>query len=98
MGFEFIAFALIALFTLFIIERIYRKVLDNERQIDMQRNKFRVLEDRLRKQAKFIKQHTQNKNSSKNNEQPLNRENVKRCSNCNKYYDAILPNCPYCGK
>ena len=55
MAFEFVAFALIALVIVFLIEKVYRKLIDLEKSTERIPKRFRILEERYQKQAQLIK-------------------------------------------
>lgn len=95
MAFEIVAIGILLLLVLAILEMIHRKVLENKRQIEMQRNKFKIIEERLRKQAKFIQQNFEK--PDKKEKEPVLDGDIIKCPKCNKPYDAIIEKCPFCG-
>jgi len=56
MSFEIVVFAILSLIVVFIIERIYRKVMELENKIDIFHKKFIVIEKLLQQHSSFMKE------------------------------------------
>ncbi len=91
MAFQFVAFALIALIIVFLVERVYRKLQENERGLEMLSRKFIILDERYQKQAKLLKYLAKNAEIDKNESKLM-----KQCPRCKNHYASNLPECPFC--
>ena len=101
MNFEFTAFAIIALVVIFVIERIYRKVLDTETKLKRQDARILIFEERLRKHGRAVRTLADSTILPANSktatvEESISDDDMTRCPKCNRMYFADLPNCPYC--
>ncbi len=93
MAFQFVAFALIALIIVFLIERVYRKLMENEKANERLSRRIMVLDERYQKQSRILQQLARQSGITEEK-----KDLMKKCPNCNNFYASNLLQCPYCNK